>query len=148
MIKKTMKTMLGVTLLEIMLVLAIAAMVIVLSIKYYQSANASSQANAIMGTMQSITAASENLAQATGNYSGISQTQLQAILPPSAFTSPWAGTITYSAAATSFTVTAANTPKAVCVLVTPKLKADIHTSTSSTCPAAGGNFVYVYVASP
>ncbi len=41
-------SVLGVTLLEIMLVLAIAAMVVVMSIRYYQAARASQQANDVL----------------------------------------------------------------------------------------------------
>jgi Tfp pilus assembly major pilin PilA len=146
MIKKSMRTMLGVTLLEIMLVLAIAAMVIVLSIKYYQSAASSSQTNAIMGAFQSITAASDNLAQGTlTGYSGITNGTLTAILPSSTFVSPWGQTMTYAGTTSSFTVAVPSPPAPVCALITAKLSNDVHTS-GSTC--SSGALTYKYIANP
>lgn len=144
--KKAIKTMLGVTLLEIMLVLAIAAMVIVLSIKYYQSANSSSQANAIMGTLQSITAAAANISQGQGTYSNISNTTLQGVLPTSTFTAPWGGAVTFTGSAGAFTVSVAGAPTGVCTLVNPKLSADTHTSNGSSC--SGGALTYKYTDNP
>ena len=82
MMKRSLSSILGVTLLEIMLVLAIAAMIIVMSIRYYQSANASSQANALMQQIQAITAAADNIAQGAGGvYSTISTTTLMPLFP-------------------------------------------------------------------
>lgn len=144
--KKSMKAMLGVTLLEIMLVLAIAAMVIVLSIKYYQSASTSSQSNAILGAMQSITATSDSLAQGTGTYTAVTAASLMTVLPASTFVSPWGTAITYTGASSTFTVTVPDPPAGVCALVLPKLSVDTHTRTS-TCTPAGG-FKYIYVANP
>jgi type II secretory pathway component PulJ len=46
--KKQARSILGVTLLEIMLVLAVAAMIIIMSVRYYESANSSQQANATL----------------------------------------------------------------------------------------------------
>jgi type II secretory pathway pseudopilin PulG len=144
--KKSIRTILGVTLLEIMLVLAIAAMVIVLSIRYYQSAASSSQANAILGAFQSITAAADNLSQGTGGYAAITQAMITNVVPASTFTSPWGTAMTFTPGASQFTVSTGGAPRGVCSLALPKLQADTHTATS-TCTAAG-NFVYIYVANP
>ena len=144
--KKSIRAILGVTLLEIMLVLAVAAMVIVLSIRYYQSASSSSQTNAIMGAFQSITAAAGNISQGTGSYSGITKANLTTVVPSATFTSPWGTAMTFSATASSFTVTAPTTPTGVCSLISAKLKGDSHTS-ASTCTAKG-DLVYTYVANP
>ena len=65
--KKTVKSMLGVTLLEIMLVLAIAALVIVMSIRFYQSAADSNKVNAGLNTIQGVVAAAESSITATGD---------------------------------------------------------------------------------
>ena len=83
--KRFAKSMLGVTLLEIMLVLAIAAMIIVMSVRYYQSASASQQVNAVLQQIQGITAAADGLAQATGSYSAanVSSTTLAPLGKPS-----------------------------------------------------------------
>jgi type II secretory pathway pseudopilin PulG len=140
--KKSMKTMSGVTLLEIMLVLAIAAMVIVLSIKYYKSANASSQANAIMSTLQAITAAAENLSQGTGDYLGVTQESVQAALGLTSLLSPWNTEIKITTGTTtSFGVSVASTPDAVCALIAPKFAASANTA-SSKC--SGGSLTYTY----
>ena len=67
----------GVTLLEVLLVLAIAAMIIVMSIRYYQSASTSQQVNMTMEEIQAITAAADNLAIGSGSYqTGISSAAL------------------------------------------------------------------------
>jgi len=63
------KKLAGVTLLEILLVLAIAAMIIIMSIRYYQSATQSEQANVAMEEIQAIAAAADNLALGAGSYS-------------------------------------------------------------------------------
>jgi type II secretory pathway pseudopilin PulG len=149
MMKKSMKTMLGVTLLEIMLVLAIAAMVIVLSIRYYQSASYSSQANQLMSAFQSITAAAENLAQTSGTYTGISQPQIATIVPTNTFIAPWSSTLTFTPSAASFTITVPNTPAGVCTIMSVKLSSDKHTLASTTsCGTAAATFTYNYVLSP
>src|SRR5690242_20649868 len=105
--KKSIHTILGVTLLEIMLVLAIAAMVIVLSIRYYASATATSQANALVGTFQAIIAAGNNMSMGSGTYTSVTDDALKAIFPGTQYQSPWGGTITTASKTTSFTVTAA-----------------------------------------
>lgn len=60
----------GVTLLEVLLVLAIAATIIIVSIRYYQSASQSEQSNVAIEQIQAIAAAADNLALGTGSYSG------------------------------------------------------------------------------
>lgn len=65
---KSLSRSAGVTLLEIMLVLAIAAMIIVMSVRYYQSASSSQQATAAFAQVQAITAAADTLAQMSGDY--------------------------------------------------------------------------------
>jgi type II secretory pathway pseudopilin PulG len=94
--KKSPRTILGVTLLEIMLVLAIAAMVIVMSIRYYQSASDNQKINSALNTITGIVAAGESYL-ASGPASGMSgisnavlQSQVGYTVPPS----PWGGSIT------------------------------------------------------
>lgn len=140
--KKSMKTMLGVTLLEIMLVLAIASMVIVLSIKYYKSANASSQANAMMSTLQAITASAENLSQGTGSYASVTVSSVSAAMGVSTIMTPWNNAIvSLSGSSRSFTATFSAVPDAVCALLITKLQSN--TSTSATS-CKEGTLVYVY----
>ena len=142
--KKSIRTMLGVTLLEIMLVLAVAAMVIVLSIRYYSSATASSQANAMMGTFQAIIASAGNIALGTGTYSGVTDTAMATIIKP--YQSPWGvSDVKVAGTAASFTVTVTgSTPAGVCALLLPKLKADPHmTSVTPSC-TDGGLITFTY----
>ena len=133
--KRILKSMLGVTLLEIMLVLAIASMVIVMSIRYYNSANASQSANALLEQIQSITAAADSLAQGAGGYSsaGLANSTLAPLLPTNGLVTPWNQTITVTAAsATTYTVAIPGTPVTVCAIITTKLK----TNSRYTIPAA------------
>ena len=93
--KRSFKSMLGVTLLEIMLVLAIAALIIVMSIRYFQSASTNEKVNAAVDTVTGIVAAGENYNNANGSFSGITASSLNSYLPggkPPA--SPWGGSIT------------------------------------------------------
>ena len=91
--KKSYQKMLGVTLLEIMLVLAIAALVIIMSIRFYQSASTSNKVNAGMSTINSIVAAAESYFNAKGTYSGVAAGVVNYLpgggttMPPS----PWGG---------------------------------------------------------
>ena len=70
----------GVTLLEIMLVLAIAAMIIVMSVRYYQSTTNAQQANAFVAQMQAIAAAMDQLAESTHSYKNIQEAELTALV--------------------------------------------------------------------
>jgi Tfp pilus assembly protein PilE len=98
--KRSYKTMLGVTLLEIMLVLAIAALIIIMSIRFYQSASTSNKVNAAMSTIQGIVAAGENYLSA-GNGSTLTMpTGILPYLPGGVMpNSPWGGKATIVGAA-------------------------------------------------
>ncbi|RDI46483.1 hypothetical protein [Aquicella lusitana] len=132
--KRLKSSMLGVTLLEIMLVLAIAAMIIVMSVRYYQSASISQQANAFLSQVQAISSAMNSMSQSTGTYSGLSETSIQAILPPNGLIPPWGGSgLTVAGSSTGFTITAANVPTGVCDLVTRQLTASANYTVASGC---------------
>lgn len=155
--KRFEKSMLGVTLLEIMLVLAIAAMVIVMSVRYYQSASSSQQANAALQQVQGITAAADGLAQATGSYAAanISSTTLAPLMPggsTSGFITPWGTTITIGTpTASTYQVTLPGVPSGVCPLLKSKLSANNHYVgvSSVTCSAtAATDLSYTYTANP
>lgn len=105
--KRSLRAMLGVTLLEIMLVLAIAAMVIVMSIRYYQQASSNQRVNAGVDIITGFVAAGESYLNAIGTYSSVSASKLSPYLPNGTLpASPWGGTITItSSTATTFTIT-------------------------------------------
>lgn len=156
--KRFYKSMLGVTLLEIMLVLAIAAMIIVMSVRYYQSASSSQQANALLEQLQAITAAADGLAQASGSYSvaAISSTTLKPLMPGGdhAFTTPWGTKITVgSPTGSTYNVTVEKAPAGVCPLVISKLVtnnhyASLNPSAPTGCSATAADISYVYTANP
>src|SRR5260221_6708582 len=100
--KKFAKSMLGVTLLEIMLVLAVAAMIIVMSVRYYQSATASQSTNNMLEEMQAITAAADGLAQGTGTYSAATGSNVRPLMQNNSLATPWGTTITITGATTSY----------------------------------------------
>lgn len=132
----------GVTLLEIMLVLAVAAMVIVLSVRYYQSASTSQQANTAVSELQAIAGAADSLAQAKGTFSQVTTSKLQTILPATGFNTPWGTAITVSGGASTLTITfAGTTPPGVCNLLTENLPV---TGSSGKWADAGNCSVFTY----
>lgn len=129
----------GVTLLEIMLVLAIAAMIIMMSVRYYENASSSNEANEFLSQVQSITAAVENLAGGSGAYTtSASKTNVQNTLGQTAdagwLTAPWGGLMTYTATTTGFQLTSIPQPSsAVCTLITTKMSSSPKYSMASPC---------------
>ena len=128
---------LGLTLLEVMLVLAIAAMIIVMSVRYYQSATASQQANAVMEQIQAIVSAADNLAEATGGYSTITKSALAPLVPGGTFTTPWGTPITVGPSGGNgsnvlgITATGGPIPSGVCPLLYEKLSTNKYYSTTN-----------------
>lgn len=114
--KKSFKSALGVTLLEIMLVLAIAAMIIVMSIRYYQSASTNQKVASTMDNITGVMAAGESFLAATGNLSAVSATDLTPYLPGGALpNSPWGGPFTVKAiGANSYSMTIPSVPANAC----------------------------------
>lgn len=134
----------GVTLMEVMLVLAIAAMIIVMSVRYYQTASANQQANSLLLQIQSITEIGDRLAQGSGTYQSVSQNSVTALMPNKMMTSPWGTPITIkNPAATKYTVTVTNTPAAVCAQIVPRLKANDKFTGPPACDASG-TLTYIY----
>ena len=130
--KRNFKSIAGVTLLEIMLVLAIAAMIVVMSVKYYQTATAQEQINTSMDEIQAIAVAADNMEQATGSYSGVgTNSGFTSLLPSKALITPWGAKITVSGSASSYTVSFATMPSSTCPSFSTRLQANSHYSVSS-----------------
>ena len=147
--KKTLKAILGVTLLEIMLVLAIAAMIIVMSIRYYQSATSSQQTNTVMQQVQGIIAAADSLAQTSGTYTSATSANLGPLLPSNAFKLPWGETITLTPAASTLAFSLAATPVAVCKLLASRFAANNRmVGAADNACASGAAFTFTYTANP
>lgn len=142
---KRLSRMLGVTLLEIMLVLAIAAMVIVMSVRYYQSASTSQQTNALLAQIQAITAAADSLAQGTGSYSAASQSSVAALMPANGMAPPWGGatTISIAGSGSAYSASIPGVPPGVCAGLKSRLQANKHYSTI-TCTTSVGTVTYTY----
>lgn len=114
--KRSFKSIIGVTLLEIMLVLAIAAMVIVMSIRYYQSASLNQKIAATMNNVTGIIAAAESYLAGAGNLSAISDANLTPYLPGNVMpNSGWVGAMSVTpATANSYTINIPNVPGQGC----------------------------------
>src|SRR4029078_34419 len=95
--KKSFRSILGVTLLEIMLVLAIAAMVVVMSIRYYQSASANQKINSGLNTVTGVIAAGASVFAAKGSLS-TATADIPTYMPGGTMpNSPWGGPLTITA---------------------------------------------------
>lgn len=140
--KRYVKQSQGVTLLEVLLVLAIAAMIIVMSIRYYQSASESEQANMAMEDIQGITAAADNLALGTGSYAtSVSTTAISNVIGTANMMSPTGGAITIGTpAATTYSVTIPLSSN-VCASVSAKLAGNAKIA-SPAC--SSGTLTYTY----
>lgn len=135
---KRLSRMLGVTLLEIMLVLAIAAMVIVMSIRYYQSASQSQATNNIVEQVIALTAAADNLSQGTGTYSNASKAI--AVVGSANLKTPWTtgNPFSISGSGSTYTITIGSLPEGVCQSVYAKINTGSGSHfTSSACGASG-----------
>lgn len=156
---KKFSKILGVTLLEVMLVLAIAAMIILMSVRYYQSASSSQQANSVLQQVQGIVSAADSLAQGGGSYSSITMNNstLQPLLPSGAFVTPWGEAITVApGTSTTFTIDIGSVPSGVCPLLYSKLATNNHFSSGSTptaftpttCTGAAIPTTITYISNP
>lgn len=137
--KRSIKSILGVTLLEIMLVLAIAAMVIVMSIRYYQSASQNQKVAASVDTVTGIMAAGENVLGGVGSLASFSSSMAAPYLPGGALpVSPWGGTISVSGTGTSTYIISITAPANACtmmgtLLTTQNTKITGVTNSSGSC---------------
>jgi type II secretory pathway pseudopilin PulG len=140
--KKHIKSIAGVTLLEIMLVLAIASMVIVMSIRYYQNATNSSNTNILLAQVQNITAAADNLAQGGGSYSALTASNLASVAGASNLRTPYGTSIAVAnSGGTAYTVSIPGLNASVCTQLSVKLRANPKFA-SPAC--AAGTLTYTY----
>ena len=143
---RSLRSMLGATLLEVMLVLSIVGLIILMSVRYYQSATTSSQIQQAMGIVQAITAAADNIAANGTGYASATSANIAAIAGAGILKAPWGGGVTISnQGATGYTVSIASTPVAVCSSVAIKLKVNTKYTAVGSC--SGGTISYTYNAS-
>lgn len=141
---RVLKNIFGVTLLEIMLVLAIAAMIIVMSIRYYQASNSSNGANSTMEQINVIASAVDNISRGGGgNYSNVTQTALLGVVGSSNMMAYTNLAITFSATgpATYNVVMPLSNP--ICANVAAKLVGNSKIGTTASCDA-NATLYYTY----
>ncbi|HSW70027.1 MAG TPA: type 4 pilus major pilin [Gammaproteobacteria bacterium] len=135
MMKRPPQSILGVTLLEIMLVLAIAAMVIVMSIRYYQSASLNQKIAATLNNITAIVAAGESYLAATGDMTAVSSTTLNPYLPGNTMPySGWGGQMSVTGgSANSYSISIPSVPTGACTQLTNLVKQNSKLSIDSGC---------------
>lgn len=139
----------GVTLLEILLVLAISASIIVMSVRYYGSATASLQANSTIEQIQALTATIDNYTAGI-SYASISTAFVENLMPNHSLHTSWGTKISIDGVKpSSYNVTLPQTPRAICTLIRTKLESNNHYKV--TTPPCGtstvaADFTYQYVA--
>ncbi|EKD55144.1 MAG: hypothetical protein ACD_60C00025G0041 [uncultured bacterium] len=143
--RKSFKTVLGVTLLEIMLVLAIAAMIIVMSIRYYQSASLNQKIAATVNNVTGIVAAAESYLSMNGSLTGV-DTGMLAYLPGARLpNSGWGGAMTISnISLNGYNINIPSVPNTGCAQLRSLLVQNTK-FTIAFCPAAGPGFATMVV---
>jgi len=139
--KQFARSNLGVTLLEIMLVLAIASMVIVMSIRYYQSASSNQQAtNAIQG-IQGIIAAMDNLGM-NGGYTNVTTADLTSVVGANNMRTPTNALYTVTGNTATTYVLTAPLNGTIC----PNVMAKLRNNAKITVPdcSATGTLTFTY----
>lgn len=141
--KRNFKSIAGVTLLEIMLVLAIAAMIVVMSIKYYQTATTQEQVNTIMDEIQAIAVAADSMESGTGSYSGVGTgSGFTSLLPVKNLITPWGGSFTITGAGATYTMSLGNTPHGTCASINTRISTNNHYTASCASGVGTMNITY------
>lgn len=127
--KSSYKTkMLGVTLLEIMLVLAIIGVVIAMSIRYFQSASSGQRIASGLNAVQGVVGAVENYRMGGGQMSSIDSAK--AYMPGGEWpASPWTGKIVTVAGTSNYSITM-DVASTACVDFKAKLEANGFTTSA------------------
>lgn len=125
----------GIGLLELMLSLAIIAILLVMATRYFTSARQGQQVASAVSIVNAITAAASNYTSTQGGGSAPSSIgKIDSYLPQGGTTSPWGGAITVSGTATSFAILIPNVPSDACTLIGNALA-----NTGATAAASGSN---------
>lgn len=140
------KLLVGVTLLEVMLVLAIASMIILMSVRYYQTATGSSLSVGALSMIQGITSVADGLAAPINSYSGITTDSVRALMPGQSLLLPWGAEITITGQSSSgYSVSLANTPREVCELLKARMAVNSkYTGIAANACASITAFTYAY----
>lgn len=125
--KRSFSSVLGVTLLEIMLVLAIAAMIVVMSIRYYQSASNNQKVAQVLDSITGLVAAGESIFNAGNSLSAATSANVAAYMPGGKLpVSPWsASKYTVTGSAATMDITVPSVPTAACAQLKILVKTNI-----------------------
>lgn len=139
--KRSIRTVLGVTLLEIMLVLAIAGVVIAMSIRYYQQAATNQKVTAGMSAVMAVSSAVEQWILGGGNTGLKTDIPLDKYFPGSSVPkSPWTSDLLTAKGADSggkYDITITTTDQASCVLLIDQIKTQPNFQNSSCVNGTG-----------
>lgn len=115
----------GIGLLELMLSLAIIAVLIIMATRYYQATRRSSEMNQVVSSVNGIIAAAETWRVGRGDYTGISIDILvtNKYLPEGSATSVWGGKYSISPSGGSATISLSSIPSGMCDQLKDRLKA-------------------------
>lgn len=142
------KRLLGVSLLEIMLLLGIAAGIIIMSVRYYQTAMINREANGALSLVQAVVSAADSLSVGTDSYEdNVTTEKLESILKASGMRTPWNTKLEVEYAEPhSYVIKFPDISGKTCVVLKSKMAGDKQTDTSPTgCPREGRvDFVYIY----
>lgn len=138
MMKRSFRAISGVTLLEIMLVLAIAAMVVVMSIRYYQSATTNQKVASTLNNITAIVAAGENYLAAQGKYDNIGDADIKPYMPGNEMpSSGWGGAMSVGGGtASQYEITVPAIPTGACKQLAALVKQNGKVTFDSACSKA------------
>lgn len=151
---KRLSRILGVTLLEIMLVLAVASLVIVMSIRYYQTTQTSLATQQLQRAVTAIIAFADSYGLSSGNYTNLAAADIWSALPKDMqgaspnIKTPWGdATLVLAPAADNYQVDLTMPPKAP-TSICPQLAGFVsnvaysHLAGDATC--GGGKVTWKY----
>lgn len=117
----------GIGLLELMLALAIIAVLIIMATRYYQTTARSSRMNDAVQQVNAIVAAANNYKVGQGSYTGIDNIDKlisMGVLPSSAKFSPWGTTVTVTGASSTVTIKMAGVSSTDCNTILQRLSSN------------------------
>lgn len=128
----------GISLLEVMLSLAIIAIILVLASRYFILAQNNTNMTQALNEIQNINAAAQNWRLSHGDFSGISMQGLidRNLLPATAENNPWGGKtdVTPSSAnASQYTIIMRKIPRSACKNLLLELNTDAETTPPGQC---------------
>lgn len=127
--KRHIKSIAGVTLLEIMLVLSVAALIIVMSIRYYKTSIDNENINVILEDVTAVTAAADSIAASGNTYANVTTAGVTGILGSYNSSTPYGGSfVIASVSASGYTGTLGSLPPFVCGALAAKMAGMPHFS--------------------